>query len=211
MKKFILPLLIVLIIALTACSAASTGTPIGSTSTDLPSATELAVGTLKLAGTDQAVTADQAKSLVVYWQVYEQLTQSDTAAQAEIDGLLAQIQETMTESQLQAIQKMNITQQDVVTSMQGVTVTVSNASNSTVNASTGSAGGAGMPAGGPPADGGGAPQDSGMPADMGGAAPASSAGQTPSSQTGSASTGTTGIPSALIEAVIQSLQQVISA
>jgi hypothetical protein len=45
----------------------------------------LAFGTLKLAGTDQDITPEQAKQLVVYWRVYKELSQSDTAAQAEVD------------------------------------------------------------------------------------------------------------------------------
>ena len=136
---------------------------------------------------------------------------SDTAAQAEYDGLISQIEETLTTDQLQAITDMNITQQDVFASMQGVTVAAGSSSASTVSTMSGSAGGAGMPAGGPPADGGGAPPDGGMPADMSGAAPASSTDQTQSTQTGSGAAATTGVPSALIEAVIQSLQQIIAA
>jgi len=76
-------------------------------------------------------------------------------------------------------------------------------SSSTVDIPAGSAGGAGMPAGGPAADGGGAPPDGGMPADMSGAA--SSTDQTQNTQTVSS------VPFALIEAVIQSLQQIIAA
>jgi len=171
----------------------------------------LAVGTLKLAGTDQAVTTDQAKELVVYWEVYKNLSQSETAAQAEIDGLVTQIQETMTADQIQAITDMNLTQKDVFASLLGVTVTTSNSGASAVSIPSGSSGGAGMPAGGPPSDGGGAPPDGGMPADLGGVAPSSSANQTQSAQTGSGLATTAGVPSALIEAVIQSLQKIIAA
>lgn len=85
-----------------------------------------------------------------------------------------------------------------------------NSSDKTVNVSSGSASGGGMPAGGPPADGGGAP-DGGMPADMGGSAPASSTDQTQSADTTSGLAETTEVPFALVEAVIQSLQQKIAA
>jgi hypothetical protein len=85
----------------------------------------------------------------LYWQVYQELSQSDTAAQAEIDGLVEQIEETMTADQMQAITAMNITQQDVFTAMQGVAFVSSNTSGSTVTLPSGSGG-----AGGPPADGG---------------------------------------------------------
>ncbi len=209
MKKLFLSSLMILAITLTACSSASTGTPINSNSS-LPIETQLAVGTLKLAGTDQDVTADQAKNLVVYWQVYKELSQSQTAAQAEIDGLIAQIQETMTADQISAIAEMNITQQDVLASMQGVSVT-SSGSSSTVSVPSSSSNGGGMPAGGPP-DGGGAPSDGGgISPEMSGAAPASSTGQTQNAQASSSISVTASVPSALVEVVIQSLQQKIAA
>jgi hypothetical protein len=210
MKYITLSILMIAGILLTACSSSSASTPIGSTSKDLPIETQLAVGTLKLNGTDQDITAEQAKDLVVYWQVYKELSQSQTAAQAEVDGLVAQIQETMTGDQRQAITAMNITQQDVLASLQGMTVASSSPGNSTVSLPAGSASGGGMPAGGPPADGG-APPDGGMPADMGGAASTSGASQSQGSQAGTSSRVITGVPSALVEAVIQSLQQKITA
>jgi hypothetical protein len=203
--------LVLLTISLTACSNSSTSTPLGSVNNELPAAAELAVGTLKLSGTSQSVTAEQAEELVVYWETYKQLSQSDTAAQAEFDGLTAQIQETLTADQIQAISDMNITQQDVFASMQGVNSTVSNTTNgSTISVPSGYSGGAGMPAGGPPADGG-TPPDGGMPSDLGGAAPSSSADQAQSAQASSGSGAIAGVPSALIEAVIQSLQQIVAA
>lgn len=210
MKKSLSILLIVLAVSMTACSTSSTGTPLGSTENGLSIASQLAVGTLKLAGTDQAVTAEQAKDLVVYWETYRQLSQSDTVAQAEYDGLISQIEETMTADQMQAITDMSITQQDVFASMQGVAVTTNASVSSTGNTSTGSDGGGGMPAGGPPADGGGAPPDGGMGGDMGGTIPTSGTDQTQSSQDSVSTGATAGIPSALIEAVIQSLQQILA-
>jgi len=204
--------MMILAVALTACTASASGTPMSSTSSELPIETQLAVGTLKLTGTDQDITADQAKELVVYWEVYKDLSQSETAAQAEIDGLTAQIQETMTDDQIQAITAMNITQQDVFTSVQGVTVASNSSSDSTVSLPSGSASGGGMPAGGPPADIGGAPPDGGgIPSEMDGAAPVSSNTQSQSAQAGSGSTVIAEVPAALVEAVIQALQQKFAA
>jgi hypothetical protein len=209
MNKIFFPLLMVSMILLTACSASATGAVAGSTSNNLPVATELAVGTLKLAGTEQDITVDQAKDLVVYWQVYKELGQSQTAAQAEVDALIAQIEETMTRDQVQAITDMRITQQDVQTAVQGVSVTSSNLTSNTVSLPSASASGGGMPAGGPPADGGGAPSDGGISPEMGGAAPASSTNQV--AQSGTSVTVTTGVSTTLVEAVIQSLEQKIAA
>lgn len=202
MKKFLFSVLLLLTIILTACSSASTGTALNSTSADLSIEAQLAVGTLKLAGTDQDITAEQAKNLMLYWQVYQELGESDTAAQAEVDGLVAQIQETMTADQMQAIAAMQITQQDVFTSMQGAT-SISRGRN-TVSLPSGET----MPAGGPSADGGEVPMGSGIPADMSAGAPASSIEQTNSM---SANASLTKVPSALVDTVIQVLQERISA
>lgn len=198
----------ILAIILTACSSA--GTPASSKSNSLPIETQIAVGTLKLAGTDQDITTDQAKELVVYWEVYKELSQSQTAAQEEIDALVAQIQATMTTDQIKAITDMSITQQDVFASMQGVTVD-SSSSSSTVSVPSGSSGGGGMPAGGSPADGGGAPSDGGISPDMGGAASASGTGQTQSAKTSSGASVIASVPTALVEAVVQSLQKKVAA
>jgi hypothetical protein len=211
MKKLLFSTVVILAIALTACTSSDTGTPASIQSNNLPTETQLGVGILKLSGTDHDISIDQAKELVVYWEVYKDLSQSETAAQAEIDGLTAQIQETMTDDQMQAITDMDITQQDVITSMQGVAVVSSNSSGSTVDVSSGSASSGGIPAGGPPADGGSAPPDGEMPADMGGSAPAPSTDQTQTAGATSGLAGTPGVPSALVEAVIQSLQQKIAA
>jgi hypothetical protein len=211
MKKLFFSIMMIFAAALTACSSQSTGTPSVSTNNDLPTETQIAVGTLKLAGTDQEISIEQAEELVVYWQVYQELSQSQTAAQAEIDGLIAQIQETMTGDQMQAITEMNITQQDVLASMQGVTVASSSSSSSTVSLPSGSASGGGMPAGGPPEAGAVPPDGGAMPSEMGGVALASGPNQTQSSQAGTSSTVITEVPSALVDAVIQSLQQKIAA
>ncbi|MGZ9221082.1 MAG: hypothetical protein ACXW4Q_03160 [Anaerolineales bacterium] len=204
MKKLLFSVLFLLTIVLTACSSASTGTPLNSTSADLSIETQLVIGTLKLAGTDQDISAEQAEDLILYWQVYKELGESDTVAQAEVDGLVAQIQETMTADQMQAIAAMQITQQDVFTSMQGATTVSSGSESSTVSLPSSE----NMPAGGPPADGGEAPMGGGMPADMSGGAPASSTDQTESM---SANASLTKVPSALVDAVIQALQERISA
>ena len=87
MKKIILSTLIIFAIALTACSSLTNGTSATSTQTgdELPIETQLVVGTLDLNGTEQDVTAEQAQELIVLWQVYNEISQSDTAAQEEVD------------------------------------------------------------------------------------------------------------------------------
>jgi len=124
MKKTIFFTLI-LTLLLTACGGntePTTGTDNGTqsdpNSQDLPLATKLAVGTLKLEGTELAVAPDQAANLLPLWQVFNNLSSSDTAAPEEITAITAQIQETMTPEQMQAIEGMGLTNQDIFASMQ---------------------------------------------------------------------------------------------
>ena len=59
MKRIFFPILIVLTLVLTACSSSSAATLSGSAN-DLPTESQLAVGTLKLKGTDQDISVEQA-------------------------------------------------------------------------------------------------------------------------------------------------------
>ncbi len=131
-KKFFIPLaamFVVLIMVLVACGSkpapsttgASGNFPAGGTpgarnlTQPLPLAEQLVIGTLKLQGTSNALTPAQASALVPLWQAYAQLTSSNTAAQAEIDAVTAQIKQTLTAQQNQAITDMKLTRQDMFT------------------------------------------------------------------------------------------------
>ena len=171
MKKLLLATLTTLTLILTACGSSQTPQA-GPANQDrtLPVATQLIVGTFKLDGTAQAVTAEQAKELLPMWQVYQDLLTSDNAAQEEIDGLVEQIQGTMTAEQTQAITAFNLTQRDVFTLMEekglgmgGGQRNNSSSGNSTVNGNNFPGGGGGFtpPDGGMP--GGGFPPDGGFP------------------------------------------------
>lgn len=209
MKRNALTLLMVFAIALTACGTSSASIPANATAgNNLPAISQIAVGTLKLAGTQQDVTTDQAKDLLVMWKVYEEISQSSTSAQEEVDALADQIQETMTTAQMQAITDMNLTQQDVFAAMQSADVN-SSTSLSTTTVSAPSNGDAGMPGGAPP-DGGVMPADGGLPMD-GGAALASSTDSAQSAGPAASLIGTAGVPSTLIEMVIQSLELKVTA
>ncbi len=87
-------------------------------STALSKVNMLLVGTLKLDGTNQAVTKDEAAQLLTLWQAYLSLSNSQTAAEAEVDALVNQIQSTMTADQVKAIQEMNLTNTDMMNLMQ---------------------------------------------------------------------------------------------
>jgi len=143
MKKTTLTILIILTLTLTACgSASNTPRAVSSQSSnpsapELPIASKLAVGSFKLEGTDYAITSKQASELLPLWQVYQQLSTSDTAAQEEISALTDQIQETLTPDQMKTINDLNLTQQEVFAFMQeqgiaeqsGRTFTQGNGSN----------------------------------------------------------------------------------
>jgi len=212
MKKLFIPALTVLAVLLTACGSSATNTPMNATNGEIPTATQLVLGSLRLEETEYAITAEQATELLPMWQVYAELLSSDTAAQEEIDALTEQIQESMTSEQMQAITDMQLTQQDMFTAMQGAN-TFTSTSQSSNNVSVPSGGGGGMPAGGPPDGGGGAPPDMGgdMPSDFGGAAPDMSAGGTQNAQAGSSQARATSVPTPLIQMLIESLQQKIAA
>ncbi len=162
MSKMITVVLTLLALALTACSALSPSTNGPGNGGALSPMSQLAAGTLKLDGTKNAVTKEQAAQLIPMWQVYKQLDSSDTAAQQEIDGLSAQIRDTMTADQRKAINDLKITQSDVMAYMQPNRSGSASGSSSPSNRSTTSQGGfpggpGGMPPGGMMGDPGGIP------------------------------------------------------
>lgn len=87
-------------------------------SQELPLSSTLVIGTLKLEETDQAVASEQAADLLPLWQVLKSLTGSDTAAQEEIEAIIEQIQDTMTDEQMSTIEGMDLTREDIFTTMQ---------------------------------------------------------------------------------------------
>lgn len=71
---------------------------------------QLALGTVQLAGTDRAVTAEQAATLLPLWQALQALENSGTAADVEIEAVINQIQATMTPEQLGGIAAMRLSE-----------------------------------------------------------------------------------------------------
>jgi len=70
---------------------------------------QLALGTMQLEGTDDAVTPGQAAALLPLWQAL----QGGVTAEAEVSAVLKQIEGTMTREQLQAIAGMQLTQENL--------------------------------------------------------------------------------------------------
>jgi hypothetical protein len=216
MKKIVISTLIILMLTLTACGTASNGTQQAATAQQggpLPIQEQILIGTFKLDGTPQAVTAQQAAQLVPLWQVYKDLSSSDTAAQEEIDGLVQQIQDTMTSEQMQAITEMNITRQDMFTVMQDQGITQARgqgqSNGSRPSGQNGNGGGFVPPDGGPPGGfGGGGGGGGGFGSGQGGQnlTPEQIAtAQAARAQGGGFSFNR--IPSGLIDALVQFLQK----
>jgi hypothetical protein len=172
MNKPTILLLLILTLILTACSgvasnaAGPTGNaPGGSPTGGLSAPLQVALGTIKLDGTKDAVTAEQAKQLLPLWETLQQLEGSDTAATEEKDALVTQIQETMTKEQAQAIAALGLSRQDMFSILQGQVQTFSGTqgsgtqrSGSSGNGGRNFGGGGGgffVGGGGPPPDAGG--------------------------------------------------------
>lgn len=138
MKKLSLTPLLIIVWILTACSAGNTtamannntsgvaGTPQPFDPTSLPLESKLAMGTLKLEGTDLAVTREQATNLLPLWKAVKSLATSDTTTQDEINALYQQIEETLTPEQINAIKVMTWTSQEIQSLMQNFGIDTSN-------------------------------------------------------------------------------------
>ncbi len=132
MKTIKLIPIFILVLLLAACSSSATETSeapseLGTGVRGYPPQMQLSMGTFLLEVTDLAVTPEQAAELLPLWKAVLSLSESDTAAQAEIDALYDQIEETMTAEQVQAIAEMNPTQEDIAALMESLGLDSANA------------------------------------------------------------------------------------
>ncbi len=120
MKKTILILLsLLLVLTLAACGtngSESNATPGEAESTnrvfETPLEMQLMLGTVKLDETEYPIDAEQAAKLLPLWKALRSLASSETAAQVELDAVIASIQDEMTVEQMEAIEAMDLTMQD---------------------------------------------------------------------------------------------------
>jgi hypothetical protein len=122
MKKNIFYLILIgLIFTLAACSSADAASPTGNAvdpangerQFEMSTEMTLMLGTVKLDETDFAVDVEQAAELLPLWKALRSLSESDTAANVEIEALISQIGETMTPEQMEAIESMGLSMQDM--------------------------------------------------------------------------------------------------
>ena len=121
----LLCIIFILSLALGACSSSqatsSTGSGNSSQNNDsLSKVNMLLVGTLRLEDSEKAITSEEAATILPLWQAYRALSTSQTAAEAEVEALLNQIESTMTTEQVQAIEAMNLTSKDMLNLMQSM-------------------------------------------------------------------------------------------
>jgi hypothetical protein len=189
----------------------------GNTARELPQAMKLALGTFKLDKTNTPVDAAEATQLLFLWKGMRNLSQEQTVATEEVQGLVRQIQDTMKPEQIDAINGMNLSFQDITViaketgldfgSFGGQSGNFSPEARATFQANRQSGGGGNFGGGIPGAGGGGGNRQGGFIPGAGGP-PASSTITTGTTQT-RASGGAfskLGISPAMINAVIQFLQ-----
>ena len=175
---------LVALLALSACGS--------TTSSAATPAMELALGTIRLENTEQAVDAELASQLLPLWQLMEELDSNSSAAPEEVTAVVEKIQATMSADQLEAIDEMQLSQSDIVKATGGAgsaTTGGSDAATSAQQSASAAAGGL-MGQGMPPGDPGGGP----MP------------GGGPQGSTNSVSTGSRAVTPSLFEQVIDLLE-----
>lgn len=133
MKKApLLTILFTIVFVLAACGSGSASTnSVGSNPTTgngfrnaanatgpLNPEAKLALGTIKLEGTQQAVDPKMAASLLPLWQLLYQLKSSSSTAPQEVTAVVDQIHATMTPVQLNTINGMKLSQADIFTVFQ---------------------------------------------------------------------------------------------
>ena len=84
----------------------------------LPLSAQLGFGTLLLEDTEYAVTPAQAVELLPLWKAARSLNDSETVAEAELEAVFNQIQDTMTSEQITAISEMQLTGEEMAQLME---------------------------------------------------------------------------------------------
>jgi uncharacterized protein (DUF433 family) len=133
---------------------------------------QLALGTVRLEETEQAVDEAQAAELLPLWRALQSLSSSDTAAAAELEAVVNQIQDTMTPAQIEAIAGMALTTDTVAELIESGELAPAGLGQRAAGGEVGSAGGSvSLPPGGFPPGGfaGGGPPGGAFPGGLGAA------------------------------------------
>jgi len=84
----------------------------------LPISAQLGFGTLLLEDSEYAVDPAQAAELLPLWKAARSLNQSETVAEAELEAVFNQIQDTMTSEQISAIADLQLTGEEMAQLME---------------------------------------------------------------------------------------------
>jgi len=84
----------------------------------LPISAQLGFGTLLLEDSEYAVDSSQAAELLPLWKAARSLSQSETVAEAELEAVFNQIQDTMTSEQINAIADLQLTGEEMAQLME---------------------------------------------------------------------------------------------
>jgi hypothetical protein len=217
MKNVVLAISILAILSvLVACSKTATTDGSSGTSTALSTEAELLVGTFKLEDTSEAITAEQAKSLLPLWQTLQALSSSSTAATEEVNAVINQIKSSMTTAQMDKISAMKLTRQDMMSILSQTGVSPNGASTTAtpmalngLPSGGGNQGGGDAPGGGPGGPGGGMPPSGGPPSgggDMPGDVPGMSGPMDASSTPQAPRADSNQAPQPLLNALIELLR-----
>ncbi len=175
----------------------------------LPDSMKLMLGTVKLDQTEYPIDAEQASELLPLWKALRSLSESETAAQLEVDALVTQIEETMTPEQISAIEAMNLIMQDFsgVAETLGIETDFGGAPSSEMQSTMEAARASGeFPAGGPPGGGMGLGGGMGPGAGAGGAEVDPSLRATAMTERGSMAGSGFGLNTTLLDAIIAFLE-----
>jgi hypothetical protein len=193
---------IIMIFSLSACSAvqlpwarASSGTSqTGSLANfaSQPLNNKLAIGVLELEGSDLAITSAQANQLLPLWKAVKSLSKDSNTTSGEMTALYAQIEGVLTASQVQAIEKLDLSTGELTAMVQkyeAQTAVNSSTTSTTTSQSSQSGVGQGGGPGGPGGDIQGiAMQDPGLEGIVGGVPSATQSSTSKTSAAGTSST-----------------------
>jgi hypothetical protein len=118
MRKITLTLtLVTLVLILSACGEAASEGSAPQTSDEarefsMPPEMALMVGTVKLDETEYVIQSDQAAELIPLWKALRSLSESETASSVEVEALINQIEDTMTDEQMDVITAMELSMED---------------------------------------------------------------------------------------------------
>lgn len=116
-KGFLFFILIITLMVLSACSNSNEATNSNGSATttagvvegeiEIDQVGQLALGTIMLDDTENVVTAEQAQTMLSYWQLYQSMMSEDTTASEELDAILSQIEKAFTKEQLSAMESLD--------------------------------------------------------------------------------------------------------